>query len=444
MQQSFYGILETIVLPKRPIQVICETWGNLNVSLTATGEGGSSTITKTLILLPPNPIVDFNVSLNNAFVGQQVSFTSFTSYATDFNWNFGDGSSSTEEHPTHIYTENGTYTVTLSVTGVGGTAHKSKQIDVSIHDPVALFEMNPNFSLADDIITFSNQSQYASAFEWDFGDGQLSTDQSPTHAYSSVGVYSVTLKAINLNNVSNEISKKVFINGTNGFGETFENLDNWELNNCNASIINQQLHIAPTTTTKMGIAVHTFPRSVSNPWEFHVDMALKELEDNSSNSIMIPLNSDDIPAMMFTLVPRGDSRNWGLIYYLKSENSWIVWDNTCAGKSNAVNEGVNEFNHIQINVDAQKRISFRCNDKILRDLNTSINAMEDHFGIEIKLQMIDFGLNSQIWNTIWDNVYFESTQETARVKPKVKVKNNLSMIEEFIDAGNIKIFKKNP
>ena len=54
-------------------------------------------------------------------------------------WNFGDGDSSTEQHPTHTYAEAGSYTVTLTVTGDDGSDSESKPsfINVSMHPPVA-------------------------------------------------------------------------------------------------------------------------------------------------------------------------------------------------------------------------------------------------------------------------------------------------------------------
>lgn len=59
--------------------------------------------------------------------------------------------------------------------------------------------------------TFNNSSVNAVTYEWDFGDGNTSTDESPTHVYSTAAEYVVTLNAINDSNLSTELSKTINI-----------------------------------------------------------------------------------------------------------------------------------------------------------------------------------------------------------------------------------------
>ncbi|MBN8577240.1 MAG: PKD domain-containing protein [Cytophagales bacterium] len=67
---------------------------------------------------PEPPTASFTYVAN----GREVQFTSTSKNASSFNWTFGDGSTSTEQNPTHTYASFGNYTVTLSVTGSGGSA----------------------------------------------------------------------------------------------------------------------------------------------------------------------------------------------------------------------------------------------------------------------------------------------------------------------------------
>lgn len=66
------------------------------------------------------PTVDFTVSTDMPSVGQEISFENTSENATQYIWNFGDGTTSTDENPTHVYTETGTYPVTLSAVNEEG------------------------------------------------------------------------------------------------------------------------------------------------------------------------------------------------------------------------------------------------------------------------------------------------------------------------------------
>ena len=59
--------------------------------------------------------------------------------------------------------------------------------------------------------TFSNSSTGAVSYEWDFGDGNMSTEESPTHVYASADTYTVTLTAINESNLSTALSQTIEI-----------------------------------------------------------------------------------------------------------------------------------------------------------------------------------------------------------------------------------------
>lgn len=110
-------------------------------------------------------------------------------------WDFGDGTTSTEQDPTHVYTSLGTYRVTLSVSGSGGEArqvvHDSVQV---VSSPFAGFAADTTMGVPPLTVEFSDAStQGVSAWSWDFGDGSTSSLQNPSHVYSTEGTYSVRL-----------------------------------------------------------------------------------------------------------------------------------------------------------------------------------------------------------------------------------------------------------
>ncbi|MFZ4670827.1 MAG: PKD domain-containing protein [Flavobacterium sp.] len=76
------------------------------------------------------PTVDFSYSGANNPAPSTVSFTSTTTNATNYLWDFGDNGSSTSANPQHLYTTGGVYTVRLTVTGAGGTTSISKTVNI--------------------------------------------------------------------------------------------------------------------------------------------------------------------------------------------------------------------------------------------------------------------------------------------------------------------------
>jgi PKD repeat protein len=123
---------------------------------------------------------------------------------SSFLWFFGDGSTSTEQNPVHTYTRAGIYTITLQVTGPGGTSNVSRQITVTgINPPVAAFTVDRVSGPAPLTVQFTNRSTgNITAYNWDFGDGNTSTLISPTHTFTTVGSYNVILQVTGQGGVS--------------------------------------------------------------------------------------------------------------------------------------------------------------------------------------------------------------------------------------------------
>lgn len=78
----------------------------------------------------PEPVSEFTVSNDNPLAGEEITFTNSSTEATSFQWSFGDGETSTDENPSHTYSSEGSYTVTLSVTGEGGNNSSEASITV--------------------------------------------------------------------------------------------------------------------------------------------------------------------------------------------------------------------------------------------------------------------------------------------------------------------------
>ncbi len=93
------------------------------------GQGYSSGVTLVVNATGTElPIANFSVSKTNASINETISFTDESSFSpTSWTWDFGDGSTSTEQNPTHAYTEAGSYTVQLTVENENGSDTETKE-----------------------------------------------------------------------------------------------------------------------------------------------------------------------------------------------------------------------------------------------------------------------------------------------------------------------------
>jgi PKD repeat protein len=108
-------------------------------------------------------------------------------------WDFGDGETSTEFEPTHVYTEPGTYDVTLEACSPAGMCDTFEDTVEVLPLPVAGF----SYEVAGFEVTFTNTSLDALSYKWDFDDGMGSTDENPVHTYAAADTYTVILTATN-------------------------------------------------------------------------------------------------------------------------------------------------------------------------------------------------------------------------------------------------------
>lgn len=158
-----------------------------------------------LVSCQKEPVASCRISPDPAFAGEQVIFENLSTNAESFEWNFGDGSSSTDYNPTHIYAASGTYSVSLTAVGRNGS-FDVLYTDVEVIPAVADFYLttelpygNSYLNVQTDLVyvgeavTFNNTSTSGLSYEWDFGDGYGSNAVSPVYSFDSPGTYTVSL-----------------------------------------------------------------------------------------------------------------------------------------------------------------------------------------------------------------------------------------------------------
>lgn len=150
----------------------------------------------------PTPTASFTASTTNAAIGDNIYFTNKSTDAGYYEWDFGDGQTSTDSNPSHVYSSKGVYYVKLTAYSPKGK--KSHEIGMSINvteatpeepKPTASFNASTTNATVGDNICFTNRSIDAHHYIWDFGDGTTSTEPNPCHSYSSKGAYYVQLTA---------------------------------------------------------------------------------------------------------------------------------------------------------------------------------------------------------------------------------------------------------
>ncbi|TVR81371.1 MAG: PKD domain-containing protein [Chitinophagaceae bacterium] len=191
-----------------------QTIGTFNVSLTVTGENGClDTRTKSIQISNP-PTANFIAS--SVCQGESVSFTNLSTVASGnltYSWSFGDGNGSFDIDPTHTYGSSGTYEVTLTASTSFGCSHSISRV-IKVH-PLPIPDFDHEDVCLGETMNFTNLSMIDTGsitqFFWDFGDGNVSFQQNPTHLYWESGTYSVTLTVTSDKGCSNTISKQVAV-----------------------------------------------------------------------------------------------------------------------------------------------------------------------------------------------------------------------------------------
>jgi PKD repeat protein len=171
--------------------------GSYTVSLTVSGPGGSDTLTRVGYITVYTPVVaGFTAAPTEGPAPLIVAFTNTSTgdYDQSF-WDFGDGFTSGDTDPIHTYTAPGSYAVSLTVTGPGGSDALTREGYITVYTPVdASFTGTPRAGLRPLTVAFTNTStgDYTSS-SWSFGDGGTSALTNPNYTYTTAGKYTVSL-----------------------------------------------------------------------------------------------------------------------------------------------------------------------------------------------------------------------------------------------------------
>ncbi len=191
--------------------------GTYTVTLVVRNAFGTDGITKeSLITVAGSPTANFAADRINACIPSTINFSDrsidTTGTLTAWEWSFGDGTTSSEQNPSHSYSQPGFYTVSLKVTSSSGCTSTSTRVRlirifsgvIADFVPTAPATCRPPFD-----VTLMNQTSGPGvmSYTWDLGNGATSTAQNPAVTYSSNGTYSARLTATSDFGCSNTVEK---------------------------------------------------------------------------------------------------------------------------------------------------------------------------------------------------------------------------------------------
>ncbi len=208
------------------------------VTLTVTDDDGTThSVPHDITILDLAPLANFSWSPDPQDEGSSVSFTDLSTSYPDvivgWEWDFGDGGTSTLQNPSHIYGDNDDYTVTLIVTDDDGTTDE-------ISYEITINNVAPNVLAGEDEeVDEGAMISFAGAFsdpgwldthiiEWDFGDGNFASGTLfPTNTYGDDGSYEVTLT---VTDDDGGVGTETLTVTVNNVAPTIEPLETYEVN----------------------------------------------------------------------------------------------------------------------------------------------------------------------------------------------------------------------
>jgi len=294
--------------------------GVYNVCLTTTGPCASDGECHSVTVCT-NPVAAYGTMIT----GQSIIFTDNTTGTVDsWAWDFGDGNTSTIQSPAHTYSSPGTYNVCLIVFNSCGDSDTICQT-ISVCGPVL-----PNFNANSTNLTsnFTDQSVGAVSWSWDFGDGNSSTDQNPSHTYTSEGTYNVCLTATNSCGTSNMTCQTITVCAelTAGFNQTDNGLDLDFTDATTGSGISWFWDFGDGNSSTLQNPSHTY----SSTGTYNVCMIVQNM--CTADTLCQSVTVCDQPFADFTYI---DNNNWTLDFTDQSSAavSW-AWDFGDGGTSN--------------------------------------------------------------------------------------------------------------
>ncbi len=206
------------------------TPGSYTVSLRVTNSSGTNILVRTAyVTVYEPPTVSFTGNSTTGCYPKPVQFTDLSTPGigntnVSWQWDFGDGNTSTLQNPINVYVNSGSFTVTLKVTNDKGcvkTFTRPNYIIINGGVDAVFTHTQPIECRAPSTINFTNNTTGPGtiSYQWNFGDGNNSTAINPSNTYTSSGTYIVTLIATSSQGCTDTVTSNPIVIG--GFTTDF-------------------------------------------------------------------------------------------------------------------------------------------------------------------------------------------------------------------------------
>lgn len=166
-------------------------------SVSGTSPNGCVGSDEVVVTVVPGPVPSFESNQQTGCFPLTVDFTSTSVGGNEFQWNFGDGTTSVMQNPSHTFTLQNCHAVSLTITSINGCQATLTLQDYVCPDeqPVAAFSVNPGeLDLANPTVGIVNMSSNAATYLWDFGDQTTSTAVNPSHTFPATSALNYIIK----------------------------------------------------------------------------------------------------------------------------------------------------------------------------------------------------------------------------------------------------------
>ncbi len=372
--------------------------GTYTITLIATSVNSCADTIQKVVTISPFVSAGFIANIPNC--SAIASFTNNSSNAVSYFWKFGDGSTSSLQNPsTHTYSTSGTYNVWLIATNALGCKD-------SVMTVVNATKVNANFNFiqhnCNGVLTTTNLSTGATIFNWDFGNGFGSLQQTPTHVYTNSGTFTITLIASNSSNCKDTIQQTVTVNPLVNSSFTaqlnacdsvaaFTNLSfgantyNWNFGDGSSSTLAN-----PATHTYLASGTYTVWLKVTNTSGckdsmFQVLTVIKKTIPNFNVVVQVCKSTINVTNTMLQLAPCywqfGDGSSSNSINPLThTYNSAGIYSITLTTNPNlACSASITKTIEISFTTKAQFSYSAAVCDKSIQFFNTSIGSLDGYW-----------------------------------------------------------------
>jgi PKD repeat protein len=194
--------------------------GEFDVTLVITNKlGCQDTLSQEKLIKVSGPETEFEIESKTVCLPNTANFTDLSESAVQWQWIFGDGNTSSEQNPQHLYQEPGTYQVTLIAQNEEGCEQIFKMSGIKVlPTPEVNFDMELSGECYPVEVRLTNTSSNLlnPSYLWDLGEGQTSTEENPVILIEKTGEFAVTLTVNNDNGcpVSFTHDKQVLVRDT--------------------------------------------------------------------------------------------------------------------------------------------------------------------------------------------------------------------------------------